>query len=82
MLLLKSLLNLLEFCLIYIINKKLIIPTIALIWQENQRYKRYFNKKNVKLPFSIQEKWFFRSMFISNLKARKYFTLVTPETIL
>lgn len=82
MLLLKSLFHLLEFYLFYIINRKSIILKIALIWQENQRYKRYFNEKNVKLPFSIQEKWFIRSMFISNPKARKYFTLVTPETIL
>lgn len=82
MLLLKSLLHLLEFCLFYIINRKSIIPKIALIWQENQRYKRFFNERNIKLPFSIQEKWFIRSMFISNPKARRYFTLVTPETIL
>ncbi|MDA3810165.1 MAG: hypothetical protein PF518_07490 [Spirochaetaceae bacterium] len=82
MLLLKSLLHLLEFCLFYIINRESIIPKIALIWQENQRYKRYFNEKSLKLPYSIQEKWFIRSMFISSPKARKYFTLVTPETIL
>ncbi len=82
MLLLKSLFHLLEFTLFYIINKKSVIPKIALIWQENQRYKRYFNEKNIKLPFSIHEKWFIQSMFISNPKARKYFTLVTPETIL
>ncbi len=82
MLLLKSLLHLLEFCLFYIINRKSIIPKIALIWQENQRYKRYFQQKKIKHPFSIQEKWFIRSMFISNPEARTYFTLVTPETIL
>jgi transposase InsO family protein len=82
MLLLKSLLHLLEFILFYIINRKSIIPKIALIWQENQRYKRYFDDKKIKIPFYIQEKWFIRSMFISNPKARRYFTLVTPETIL
>ena len=82
MLFLKSLFQLLEFTLFYIINRKSIIPKIALIWQENQRYKRYFNEKNIKLSFSIHEKWFIRSMFISNPKARRYFTLVTPETIL
>jgi hypothetical protein len=82
MLLLKSLLQLLEFALFYIINRKSIIPNIALIWQENQRYKRYFNEKDIKLNFTIQEKWFVRSMFINNPKARRYFTLVTPETIL
>ncbi len=82
MLLLKSLFHLLEFLLFYIINRKSIIPKIALIWQENQRYKRFFNERNIKLPFTIQEKWFIRSMFISNPKARRYFTLVTPETIL
>jgi hypothetical protein len=82
MLLLKSLFHLLEFFLFYIINKKSLIPKVALIWQENQRYKRYFNEKDIKLPFSIQEKWFIQSMFISNPKARRYFTLVTPETIL
>ena len=81
MIFLKSLHHLLEFALFYFINRKSIIPKIALIWQENQRYKRYFNEKNKKLPFSIQEKWFIRSMFISNSKARRYFTLVTPETI-
>ena len=36
----------------------------------------------MKIPFTIQKKWFIRSMFISNPKARRYFTLVTPETIL
>jgi len=82
MLLLKYLINLLEFSLFYIINRESVIPKIALIWQENQRYKRYFNEKNIKLPFSLQEKWFIHSMFIINPKARKYFTLVTPETIL
>jgi len=82
MLLLKSLFHLLEFVVFYIINRKSIIPKIALIWQENQRYKRYFNEKNIKRPYSIQEKWFIRSMFISNPRARRYFTLVTPETIL
>ena len=82
MLLLKSLLHLLEFILFYIINRKSIIPKIALIWQENQRYKRYFEDKKIKLQFSLHEKWFIRSMFISNPKARRYFTLVTPETIL
>ncbi len=82
MLLLKSLFHLLEFALFYIINKKSVIPKIALIWQENQRYKRYFNEKNIKLPLTIREKWFVRSMFISNPKSRKYFTLVNPETIL
>ena len=82
MLHLKSLLHLLEFNLFYIIHRKSIIPKIALIWQENQRYKRYFNEKNIKLPFTIQERWFIRSMFVSNPKARRYFTLVTPETIL
>jgi transposase InsO family protein len=82
MLLLKSLFHLLEFILFYIINRKSVIPKIALIWQENQRYKRYFREKNIKLPFSLHEKWFIRSMFISNPKARKYFTLVTPETVL
>ncbi|MBI9101660.1 MAG: hypothetical protein JEY99_04555 [Spirochaetales bacterium] len=51
MLLLKFLFHLLEFALFYIINRKSIIPKIALIWQENHRYKRYFNEKNVKLPF-------------------------------
>ena len=82
MLLLKSLLHLLEFILFYIINRKSIIPKIALIWQENQHYKRYFEDKKIKLQFSLHEKWFIRSMFISNPKARRYFTLVTPETIL
>jgi hypothetical protein len=82
MLLLKSLLYLLEFCLFYFLNRKSIIPKIALILQENQRYKRYFQQKKIKLPFTIQKKWFIRSMFISNPKARRYFTLVTPETIL
>jgi len=82
MLLLKSLFHLLEFTFFYIINRKSIIPKIALIWQENQRYKRYFNEKNKKLSFTIQEKWFIHSMFISNPKARRYFTLVTPETFL
>ena len=82
MLLLKSLFHLLEFALFYIINRKSIIPKIALIWQENQRYKRYFEEKKIKLSFSIQEKWFIRSMFTNNPKARKFFSLVTPETIL
>jgi hypothetical protein len=82
MLLLKSLLHLLDFCLFYILNRKSIIPKIALIWQENQRYKRYFQQKKIKHSFSIQEKWFIRTMFISNPEARKYFTLVTHETIL
>ena len=82
MLLLKSLLHLLEFTLFYVINRKSIIPKIALIWQENQKYKRYFQQKKIKQPFTIQEKWFIRTMFISNPKARRYFTLVTPETIL
>lgn len=81
MLLLKSLFHLLEFVLFYIINRKSVIPKIALIWQENQRYKRYFEEKKVKLPFTIHEKWFIRSMFIRNPNART-FTLVTPETIL
>jgi len=80
MLLLKSLFHLFKFTLFYIINKKSIIPKIALIWQENQRYKRYFNEKNIKLSFSTQEKWFIRSMFISNPKAKKHFTLVFEET--
>jgi hypothetical protein len=80
--LLKSLFHLLEFALSFIIKRKLVIPEIALIWQENQRYKRHFNAKNINLPFSIPEKWFIRSMFICNPKARNYFTLVTPETIL
>ena len=78
----KSLLHLLEFFLFYIINRKSIIPKIALIWQENQKYKRYFQQKNIKISFSIQEKWFVRSIFAGNPKARKYFTMVTPETIL
>ncbi len=82
MLLLKSLLLLLEFGLCYILNRKSIIPKIALIWRDNQRYKRYFQQKKIKHSFSIQEKWFIRTMFISNPEARKYFTLVTPETIL
>ena len=82
MLLLKSLFHLLGFTWFYVINRKSIIPKIALIWQENQKYKRYFEQKNIKLQFSIHEKWFIRSMFISNPKARRYFTLVTPETIL
>ena len=82
MLLLKSLFHLLEFALFYFINRKSVIPKIALIWQENQRYKRYFNEKNIKIPFSLHEKWFIRSMFNSNPKARKYFSLVTPETVL
>ncbi len=82
MLLLKSLLHLLEFCLFYILNRNSIIPKITLIWQENQRYKRYFQQKKIKHHFSIQEKWFIRTMFISNPEARRYFTLVTPETIL
>ena len=56
MLTLKSLLHLLEFCLFYILNRKSIIPKIALIWQKNQRYKRYFQQKKIKLPFSLQEK--------------------------
>ena len=81
MLLLKSLFHLLEFCIFYNINKKSIIPKIALIWYENQKYKRYFNEKKKKLSFSIQEKWFIRSMFIINPKARRDFTLVTPETV-
>ena len=82
MFLLKSLFHLLEFTIFYITNRKSIIPKIALIWQENQRYKRYFNDKNIKLQFSLHEKWFIHSIFISNPRARKYFTLVTPETIL
>ena len=82
MLLLKALFHLLEFTLFYIINRNSLIPKIALIWQENQRYKRYFAQKKIKLPFTTQEKWFIRSMFCSNLKARKFFTLVTPETVL
>lgn len=82
MLLLKSLFHLLGFLLFYIINRKSVIPKIALIWQENQRYNRYFIEKNIKLPFTIQEKWFVRLMFISNPKGRRYFTLVTPETVL
>jgi len=73
MLLLKSLFHLFEFTLFYIINKKSIIPKIALIWQENQRYKRYFNEKNIKLSFSTQEKWFIRSKFISKSKSEKTF---------
>jgi len=40
MLLLKSLLQILEFSLFYFINRKSIIPKIALICQENQRYKK------------------------------------------
>jgi hypothetical protein len=72
--LLNSLLHLLEFCLFYLLNRKSIIPKIALIWQENQRYKRYFQQKKIKHPFTIQEKWFIRTMFISNPEARKYFT--------
>ncbi len=82
MLLLKSLLHLIEFTIFYIINRNSIIPKVALIWQENQRYRRYFNEKNIKLPFSIHEKWFIRSLYISTPKAQRYFTLVTPETIL
>jgi len=60
MLLQKSFFHLLEFLLFYIINRKSIIPKIALSWQENLRYKRYFNDKNKKLPFSFQKKWFIR----------------------
>ena len=80
MLLLKSLLHLLKFCLFYVINRKSIVLKIALIWQENQKYKRYFKQKKIKHSFSPQEKWFIHTMFISN--PRRYFTLVTPETIL
>jgi len=82
MLLLKSLLHLLELVVFYIVNRKSIIPKIALLWQENQRYKRYFNEKKIKLPYFIQEKWFIRTMFVANPKARKYLTLVTPEAVL
>jgi hypothetical protein len=55
---------------------------MALIWQENKKYKRYFEQKKIKLPFTLQEKWFIQSIFTYNPRARSFFTLVTPETIL
>ena len=82
MLLLKSIFKLLEFTIFFVINKNSIVPKVALIWQENQRYKRYFKDNNIKLTFTIEEKWFIQSMYSQNRKARKYFTLLTPETIL
>jgi hypothetical protein len=79
---LRLLIHFLQFLIFYLIQGKSIIPKVALIWQENQRYKRYFQQQNIKLHFNTHEKLFIRSMFLQNKKASRFFTMVTAGTIL
>lgn len=82
MILYKYILKLLDFTIFYIINRYSIVSKIALIWQENKKYKRYFRQNNIKLPFTKEEKLFICSFYTKKKSAYKYFSLVTPETVI
>lgn len=55
---------------------------LALLWQENRYYRRYFHERNIHYPFELHEKWFIHAAYSRDNSARKWFTLVQPETIL
>ncbi len=82
MFLLKCTFTLVDFCLCLLFKKFNSVTRIALLWQENRYYRRYFQERNIRLPFELHEKWFIHAAFSTQKKNRKWFTLVKPETIL
>ena len=65
-----------------LLNRNRGCAKLALLWQENRYYRRYFHERNLHPPFELHEKWFIHTAYSSDKTARKWFTLVTPETIL
>lgn len=82
MIIIKLVFRITNFLLFYIANYNTLIPKVALIWQENQRYKRYFQEKQLSLPFTADEKIFICGMYSKRKNINKYFSIVTPNTVL
>jgi transposase InsO family protein len=78
----KCLLHFIEFLLSLLFRRFAGTARLALLWQENRYYRRYFREKNIHHPFEIHEKWFIHAAYSRDTNARKWFTLVKPETIL
>ena len=78
----KCFLNVLRFILVLVFRRFFGVARIALLWQENQYYRRYFKERNIRHPFELHEKWFIHTAYASDSCARKWFTLVKPETVL
>lgn len=82
MFILKGILRLIEFWLSFLFRRFVGTARLALLWQEYRYYRRYFREHNIRHPFELHEKWFIYGAYASETRARKWFTLVKPETIL
>ncbi len=78
----KCVIHVLRFLLLLVFRRFSGIARLALLWQENQYYRRYFREKNIRHPFELHEKWFIYAAYTADISARKWFTLVKEETVL
>ena len=82
MFILKCILLFIEFWLSFLFRRFAGTARLAMLWQENQYYHRYFRERSIRYPFELHEKWFIHAAYASDTRARKWFTLVKPETVL
>lgn len=78
----KCFLHVLQFLVVLVFRRFSGVARLALLWQENQYYRRYFREKNIRHPFELHEKCFIHMAYATESRVRKWFTLVKPETVL
>jgi transposase InsO family protein len=66
----------------YFIRKNALFSVFALIWLENQHYKRYFTQHHIQSHFEAHEKQAVHTFFCKTNHAASFFSLIAPKTIL
>ena len=75
-------LSLFRCCLIFLSKKYPAFIEIYLLMLQNQSSRRYFEQNGIKPPFELWEKQAVHECFKLFDKAKNFFTLVSPNTVL
>jgi transposase InsO family protein len=75
-------LSLFRFCVFLVSSRSGAIPKIALVWFENQCYRRYFKQHGIHPNMLPYEKQAVHAFFSIAKNPSRFFSLVSPHTVL
>ncbi|MDR2971963.1 MAG: helix-turn-helix domain-containing protein, partial [Bacteroidales bacterium] len=75
-------LKLFRICTFFISLRYKTFPKIALLWLEVNYCRRYFKEHDIRYPFKPHEKHIIAELFRNTKKPERFFSLVSPKTIL
>jgi hypothetical protein len=75
-------LSLFRFCVFLLSSRSGALPKIALVWLENQHFRRYFKQHGIRPRLLLHEKQLVHEFATQTKSPSRFFSLVSPKTVL